>query len=316
MRPPSASTCGWITLGVVAAACVLSLPWTLGAYDLQRVEVAGKLLAPPSLAEPFGTDALGRSVLARCLLGGAISLGIGLAAALLAVLLGTAWGLVAGYAGGKVDAVMMRLVDVLYGLPYLLMVVLLGLAVAGVVAGVDGWGLAQEEAAEAAGLPAEPWFFVAFVREQRDLVGLLTLVVALGGVSWLTMARVVRGQTLSIRRRPFIEATRALGLPLPRVLLRHVLPHLAGPVVVYATLAVPTAILQESFLSFLGIGVRAPLPSWGNLAAEGVAELGALAIPGLAVAWWLPLFPCGLLGVTLLGLNLAGDGLQSSASRG
>ena len=310
MPRPRASTLGWLTLGVVAAACLLSLPWTLGAYDLQRVEVAGKLLAPPSLAEPFGTDALGRSVLARCLLGGAISLGVGLAAALLAVLLGTAWGLIAGYAGGRVDAVMMRAVDVLYGLPYLLMVVLLGLAVAAGVSAIDGWGLAREAAAAEAGLPVEPWFFVRWVREQGEWVGLATLVVALGGVSWLTVARVVRGQTLSIRGRPFIEATRALGLPLPRVLLRHVLPHLAGPVVVYATLAVPTAILQESFLSFLGIGVRAPLPSWGNLAAEGVAELGALAIPGLAVAWWLPLFPCALLGATLLGLNLAGDGLR------
>lgn len=304
MAPPRASTLGWLTLGVVAAACVLSLPWTLGAYDLQRVEVAGKLLAPPSLAEPFGTDALGRSQLARCLLGGAVSLGVGAAAALLAVVLGTGWGLVAGYAGGRVDALMMRVVDVLYGLPYLLMVVLLGLAVAAGVDAVDAWGLAQEAA-------AEPWFFVRWVRERGEWVGLATLVVALGGVSWLTMARVVRGQTLSIRGRPFIEATRALGLPPHRVLLRHVLPHLAGPVVVYATLAVPTAILQESFLSFLGIGVRAPLPSWGNLAAEGVAELGALAIPGLAVAWWLPLFPCGLLGVTLLGLNLAGDGLRA-----
>ncbi|MEO1237390.1 MAG: ABC transporter permease, partial [Planctomycetota bacterium] len=133
---------------------------------------------------------------------------------------------------------------------------------------------------------------------------------AIGGVSWLTMSRVVRGQVLSLRGQPFIEATRAVGMGPARVLSRHLLPNLIGVVVVYATLAVPLAILQESFLSFLGIGVRLPLPSWGNLASEGVRELPALTSPETPMHWWLLVFPCLLLGLTLMALNFLGDALR------
>ena len=136
---------------------------------------------------------------------------------------------------------------------------------------------------------------------------MLVLLLAIGGVSWLTMARVIRGQVLSLKAQPFMEAARAMGAPVHRQLLRHLLPNLVGPIVVYATLSVPQAILQESFLSFLGIGVKPPLPSWGNLAAEGLAELNPYKSH-----WWMLLFPCVLLATTLLALNFVGEGLREA----
>ncbi len=148
-------------------------------------------------------------------------------------------------------------------------------------------------------------------RELRDSTRLLldvgTLLLAIGGVSWLTMARVIRGQVLSLKHQQFVEAARATGASASRIFLRHLLPNLVGPIIVYATLTVPQAILQESFLSFLGIGVKPPLPSWGNLAAEGLGELN-----GYRSNWWLLLFPCVLLGVTLLALNFVGEGLREA----
>ncbi len=294
---------GWVggaMLAVVVLPCVLSLPWTIGAFDTQHLGEAaaegseaangGGAYASPRWSQPMGTDALGRSLLARCLLGGALSLAIGVAAAGIALCIGVTWGALAGYFGGRIDATMMRFVDVVYGLPYILMVVLLDLALSPVFAWVF-----------------EQFFSEATAAQTADVV---TLLVAIGGVSWLTMARVIRGQVLSLRAQPFIEATAAMGMRTPRVILRHLLPNLMGPIIVYATLAVPQAILQESFLSFLGIGVRPPLPSWGNLAAEGVQELPAIAVPGLALYWWLLVWPCVLLGVTLLGLNFVGDALR------
>jgi oligopeptide transport system permease protein len=139
----------------------------------------------------------------------------------------------------------------------------------------------------------------------------VTLLVAIGGVSWLTMARVIRGQVLSLRSQPFMEAARSVGTGHLRTLRVHLLPNLIGPIVVYATLTVPQAILQESFLSFLGIGVQAPIPSWGNLASAGLPELSSLARGDDNVQWWLLLFPCLLLGLTLMGLNFMGDALRN-----
>ncbi len=238
----------------------------------------------------MGTDLLGRSLLWRVLLGGAISLGIGMASASIAVIIGVGWGAVAGYAGGRIDAVMMRWVDVLYGLPYILLVVLIDLALQPLL---------------------EPAFASVFPADLAPgIAQVTTLLIAIGGVSWLTMARVIRGQVLSIREQPYIEAARASGVGPRGILTRHVLPNLIGPIVVYTTLTVPVAILQESFLSFLGIGVQAPLPSWGNLAAEGVVELHALSQTGSEVRWWLIVWPCTLLGLTLLSLNLIGDALR------
>jgi len=265
---------GGAVIVVMLAACLGSLNYTLAHFDDQQL--TDKLIAPGS-EYVLGSDRLGRSVFVRCLLGGAISLGIGLAAATISVVIGTSWGMAAGYFGGRVDSVMMRIVDVLYGLPYILLVVLLKVAL-------------------------EPTFQGWFGQTAGNVIILL---LAIGVVSWLTLARVVRGQVLSIKGQPFIEAARATGVPTLRILARHILPNLIGPIIVYATLTVPQAILQESFLSFLGIGVKDPLPSWGNLAAEGLSVLNPVKSH-----WWLLAWPAALLGVTLLALNFVGDGLR------
>lgn len=236
----------------------------------------------------MGSDLLGRSLLVRALTGGGISLGIGIAAAFISVAIGTLYGAIAGYAGGKVDGVLMRIVDVLYGLPYILLVVLIAVAVDGFI-----------DRQVAAGLD--------LTTAQRTALDVGALLVAIGGVSWLTMARVVRGQVLSLKNQPFIEAARAVGAPTSRIFIRHLLPNLVGPITVYATLTVPQAILQESFLSFLGIGVKPPLPSWGNLAAEGLTELNTFRSH-----WWLLAVPSVLLGLTLLALNFVGEGLREA----
>lgn len=271
-------TIGAATLGVIALACLLSLPVTLEYYNEQKLDqVLRAPLDTPGIAGLFGTDRLGRSLLYRCALGGAISLGIGLAAALVTTVIGTCVGMLAGYLGGRIDALLMRTVDVMYGLPYVLLVILLKVAMQPPVERVVG----------------------------PKIGDLVTLLLAIGLVSWLTLARVVRGQVLSLKGQPFVEAARATGCSTRRILLVHLLPNLIGPIIVYTTLTVPTAILQESFLSFLGIGVQLPLPSWGNLASEGLSELNPIK-PHL----WIPGWPCGLLALTLLALNFVGDGLR------
>lgn len=313
-RAPLPARVGVVLLGLLAGACLLSIPWTFERLPdaagrgvaPRRFEAANlelNLLAPWWMEDAesstrrreaieagefvpgstLGTDRLGRDVLARVLAGGVVSLAVGTSAAAIALLLGTAVGAVSGFAGGRVDAVLMRSVDVLYGLPSILLVVLLAIAVDGVIER-SGWRPDST---------------------SRQWISLVTLFVAIGGVGWLTLARIVRGQVLSLRGQPFMEACEALAIPRTRQMLRHVLPNLAGPVLVYATLAVPAAMLSESFLSFLGIGVREPLPSWGNLAAEGLQELNPFRS-----RWWLLAAPCLALSATLVGLNLLGDHLR------
>ncbi len=255
----------------------------------------------------LGTDALGRDFLVRCLAGGGISLGIGLAAALISVSIGTVYGMVAGYLGGRVDAIMMRIVDVLYGLPYVLLVVLLAVGLDGLVDRLALHAETARKTAMDAGIDYSAPFYLEFINEHTGLLNVLTLLIAIGGVSWLTMARVIRGQVLSLKKQQFVEASRALGTPVWRQFLWHLLPNLMGPIIVYATLTVPQAILQESFLSFLGIGIEPPLPSWGNLASEGLTQLNPVQS-----RWWLLLWPCLLLGVTLLALNFVGEGLREA----
>lgn len=291
-------------------------------------------LAPRSA---LGTDVLGRSMLARLLLGGAISLGVGLVAAMISVVIGTLYGSIAGYAGGRTDALLMRIVDVLYGLPYVLIVVLLAVAGGALVDEyVSREGARRSHVRDAAaevlraeGSPATPGAIDALLASRPDTrealeqaaldayprraisepvrttIDLGVLLLAIGGTSWLTMARVVRAEVMSVRARPFIDAARVVGVSPARLFRVHLLPNIAPTIIVYATLTVPQAILQESFLSFLGIGVRPPLPSWGRLAAEGLGELNPYESN-----WWLLVFPCACLGVVLVALNLAGDALR------
>ncbi|MFG0248724.1 MAG: ABC transporter permease [Phycisphaeraceae bacterium JB051] len=283
----SAGMIGAVLLLGIALPCLLSLPWSLKQYDAQDYTVIN---AAPGSEFWMGSDGLGRSLGWRCLLGGAISLGIGISAAFISVGIGVTWGTIAGYAGGRIDALMMRIVDVLFGLPYILLVVLLDLALSPFVEHVAKWVMPDTWAVQ--------------------LSQLLTLLIAIGGVSWLTLARVIRGQVLSLREQPFIEAARACGVGPVRTFWYHLLPNLVGPIVVYATLTIPNAILQESFLSFLGIGVQAPMPSWGNLASEGTEQLASIGLTGSFTRWWLLVWPCVLLGLTLMGLNFVGDALR------
>ena len=273
---------GFLLLIVVLS--IVTLPWTVNSnsslyYDAQNSDLNRLPPTGSSIAMWFGTDSLGRSILGRCLMGGAISLSIGILAAALSVFLGVTVGLIAGYRGGWIDSTLMRIVDILYGLPYLLLVILFKIALEPTVA---RW----------TGSPGVANFVVLFF--------------AIGAVSWLTMARVIRGQVLSLRAQPFIEACRAAGLPQSRIFIRHLLPNLIGPITVYATLIVPSAILNESFLSFLGIGIQAPIPTWGALASDGLLA----ALNPINYRWWMLVFPCVLLAITLLCLNFVGDGLR------
>lgn len=175
----------------------------------------------------------------------------------------------------------MRVVDVLYGLPYTLLIILMKVGLTGPLTALLGRG--------------------------HGATDVVILFLAIGSVSWLTMARVIRGQVLSLRAQPFVEAARAAGATPTRIFLRHLLPNLAGTIIVYATLAVPQAVLQEAFLSFLGIGIRQPIPTLGRLAADGV-----YAVNAFVSYWWLLVYPCGVLFVTLLALNFVGDGLRDA----
>lgn len=255
---------GAAVLSVMAAACIVG-PW-FSPYALDDVDW-DNLQTPPDFGagHPFGTDGNGRDLLVRILIGGRVSLAIGLAASLVAILIGVTWGAIAGYVGGQVDSMMMRTVDVLYALPFMFFVILL---------------------------------MVFFGRD------IYLLFVALGAVSWLDMARIVRGQTLSLKEKDFVRAARALGTPPLRILVHHIVPNALGPVIVFATLTVPQVILFESFLSFLGLGVQEPMTSWGVLISEGADVM--------ETAPWMLIFPAIFLTATLFSLNFLGDGLRDA----
>jgi peptide/nickel transport system permease protein/oligopeptide transport system permease protein len=271
-----------VFLSAMALACVVVpsfMPATLG-------EPGPLQYAPPSWEHPFGTDLNGRDVLYRVLTGGRISLLVGICGAAVALFIGTGWGLVAGYAGGRVDAVMMRVVDVLYSVPRLIFILI---AINAFNAGLQGW---------AASLGWE-WL----VGSSRIAI----LIVTLGVIEWLTMARIVRGQVLSLKERQFVTAARALGQSHPRIVLGHLLPNLAGIILIYLTLTIPAVIIDESFLSFLGLGIQAPQASWGSLLADGAG-----AINPVRSFWWLLVFPATAMASTLLALNFLGDALRDA----
>lgn len=257
---------GGVLISAIALSCLL-LPLLL-QLDPERTQPALRTL-PPSARFLFGTDTLGRDLLARVLVGGRTSLLVGVAATAVSVLVGVSYGAVAGFYGGKVDEVMMRLVDFMYGLPYMFLVILI---------------------------------MLMFSESARG--DMLPVFLALGLVQWLTMARIVRGQVLTLRRQEFVLAAELLGASDARILIRHVLPNVLGVIVVYATLMVPSVIILESFLSFLGLGVAL---SWGQLAADGIAVLNPIRS-----YWWILLWPSLFLGATLLSLNFLGDGLRDA----
>ena len=223
-----------------------------------------------SWQHPMGTDNSGRDQLARVMQGGQISLFVGIIATLVSLLIGVSYGAIAGYFGGRIDNVMMRFVDVLYSLPYIIVVIVL----------------------------------LSMFRSQTPTGQLVLLFIALGSVSWLTMARIVRGQVLSLKNQEFVLAARATGVSGSRIIFRHLVPNTLGPVIVYATLTIPQIMLTEAFLSFLGFGVQAPLASWGTLAADGIQNIGIFP--------WQLIFPGVTMALTLFSLNFLGDGLRDA----
>ena len=241
---------------------------------------------PPSMRHWFGTDVHGRDVFSRVLYGAQVSLLVGVVGAGVSLVLGVLWGAVAGYVGGRTDSAMMRFVDILYSLPSIIFVIVLITTLEGLF---------------------KSWLAAAASPELARLARLLLLFVGLGAVSWLTMARIVRGQVLSLRHRAFVEASRVLGAGPVRILWRHIIPNVLGVVIVYVTLTVPAIILYESFLSYLGLGIQPPMASWGSLIAEGADQINPIRI-----YWWLIVFPGGVLVTTLLAFNFLGDGLRDA----
>lgn len=242
--------------------------------------------SPPSAKHWFGTDIHGRDQLARIMSGARISILVGIVGALVSLVIGVLWGAIAGYVGGWWDGAMMRFVDILYSLPSIVFVIVLITTL--------------EELAKG-------WLTQTFGANVAQYCRMLFLFVGIGAVSWLTMARIVRGQVLTLKNRNFVDASRSLGAGHARILFLHILPNVIGIIIVYITLTVPAVILYESFLSYLGLGIQPPFASWGSLIAEGAGQLNPVR-----VYWWLIVFPAVTLVTTLLALNFFGDGLRDA----
>ncbi len=248
---------------IVAATVAIATPWIAPySYEAQNLELGP---TPPSAAHSLGTDYLGRDLLTRLLYGGRVSLMVGFAATSVSLLIGVLYGATAGFLGGRTDSAMMRLVDILYALPFTIFVIIL----------------------------------MVFFGHN-----IILLFMAIGAVEWLTMARIVRGQVISLRKKEFIEAAEAMGFSQWRILTRHVIPNALGPIIVYTTLTIPQVMLLEAFLSFLGLGVQAPMSSWGLLIRDGADHMEQYP--------WLLLFPSLTLSLTLFSLNFLGDGLRDA----
>ena len=258
-----AAVAGLAILTLLVALAVVG-PFLL-PYTYDQVNKDDVWVGPLTAGHLLGTDALGRDLLARLLVGLRVSLSVGVVATAVSLVIGIAWGATAGYLGGKVDELMMRIVDVLYSLPFIFFVILL---------------------------------MVTFGRN------FILMFVAIGAVEWLTLARIVRGQTMSLKQKEFVEAARAAGVSPAGIVGRHVVPNLLGPVVVYVTLTIPGVILAESFLSFLGLGVQEPLTSLGTLISLGAKDM--------ELATWLLIFPAIVMVLTLMCFNFIGDGLRDA----
>ncbi len=262
LRKNHLAMAGLVILIIMVVVALLT-PWIAPySYEVQDLDLGA---SPPSAAHWLGTDTFGRDLLTRVMYGGRVSLAVGFIATTVALVIGVFWGAIAGYAGGRTDAFMMRLVDILYALPFMIFIILL---------------------------------MVVFGRS------ILLLFLAIGCVEWLTMARIVRGQVLSLRQQEFVEAAVAMGLSPLTIIIRHIIPNILGPIIVYVTLTIPSVMLLEAFLSFLGLGIQPPQSSWGLLISYGVETMEEYP--------WLLLYPGLVLSVTLFSLNFLGDGLRDA----
>ena len=283
---------GMIVIGLMIVAVIIGpsiIYWTTGfTYDF--IPATGDLVKsfPPSLQHPMGTDEQGRDLLARVLQGGRISLAVGLISTIVSLCIGVSYGAIAGYSGGRIDNFMMRIVDIIYAIPYILIVIVLLKVLSG------------DNTPD----------FIKWLSEKfggagnQGLSQIFLLFFSLGLVSWLTMERVVRGQVLSLKNQEFVLAAKATGVSTLGIIFKHLVPNTLGPVIVYATLTVPSVMLSEAFLSFLGIGVQPPYASWGSLAADGIKNL--------AIFPWQMIFPGVTMALTLFSLNFLGDGLRDA----
>ncbi|HLP08603.1 MAG TPA: ABC transporter permease [Opitutaceae bacterium] len=265
-----------VVSGLFLLALLVACTALPGLLGLSYSAADAEQFIPPGAGHWFGTDLLGRDVFARVMFGCRISLAVALAATVVSITIGVSWGAIAGYAGGKLDTAMMRIVDIVYSLPFTLFVILL-------------------------------LVFTDSLAKRFQLGptwNLLVLFVAIGAVEWLTMARIVRGQVQSLKRMEFVEAARTLGLGHGRIIFRHLLPNLLGTVIVYTTLTIPGVMLLEAFLSFLGLGVKPPMSSLGTLIYDGQLEI--------ETHLWLLLCPGAVFSLTLLALNFLGDGLRDA----
>lgn len=261
LRKNQLAVTGGALLIVLVLLCVVG-PFFSQSYQDQNLNLGA---TPPSGAHWLGTDTLGRDLFARILYGGRISITVGVIATVVALVIGVSYGAISGFFGGKVDSVMMRIVDILYALPFTIFVILL---------------------------------MVLFGRN------IVLMFFAIGAVEWLTMARIVRGQIMSIKKMEYIEAARSIGLSRRRIIFRHMVPNVLGPVLVYTSLTIPSVMMLEAFISFLGLGVQPPLSSWGVLIKDGAEKMEEF--------WWLLVFPGTAFSLTLFSLNFLGDGLRDA----
>jgi oligopeptide transport system permease protein len=262
LKKNRAAVTGGVVLAVMVVLAILT-PWIAPyGYEAQNLDLGA---TPPSAAHWLGTDIFGRDLLTQILYGGRISLAVGFIATAVALVIGVTWGAVAGYVGGRIDSIMMRFVDILYALPFMIFIILL---------------------------------MVVFGRN------ILLLFLAIGAVEWLTMARIMRTQVQSLRQQEFVEAAVSLGLPPSAIIFKHIIPNALGPIIVYTTLTIPSVMLLEAFLSFLGLGIQPPQTSWGLLISYGAETMEEYP--------WLLIFPGLALTITLFSLNFLGDGLRDA----
>ena len=278
-RDPFLVVCALFLILVVALA-LIGIHFTGYTYD----QISDASLLPPSRAHWFGTDVNGHDLLTRTLYGAQISLFVAATGTLVSLTVGVTYGMISGYAGGRVDNLMMRVVEIIYSLPTLVLVIILVTTLDGPVAAL----------LKSLGLT----FFTP---------RLVLIVIFLGLTEWLTMARIIRGQVLVLKEQAFVQASQALGQSHGRILWHHLFPNLLGIIVVYLTLTIPAIMLDESFMSFLGVGVPAPLASWGTLVSDAASLINPINI-----YWWMLIFPGGFMTLTLLALNFLGDGLRDA----